>query len=152
MKTTVLLLACMVVLGMTLARAESNSEVLQKLLTMERQAMDGWMKGDPDPALAVVDPDITFVHDVVGKRLQGLQAMKELYAQYRGMPLFDRYEILNPTCQAAADMAVLSYQLVQHNGDVTRYWNGTLVYRKRAEGWRVIHTHWSAAKEPQKQQ
>jgi len=148
LKTTVLALIC-AAFWMAPARADSDSEILGKLVAMERQAMEGWAKGDPDPTLAVMDPDITFIHDVVGVRLEGLPPMKELYSRYRGVPLFDSYEILNPKCHATADMAVLTYQLVQHNGDVTRHWNGTLVYRKRAEGWRVIHTHWSAAKERQ---
>lgn len=111
--------------------------------------MNGWQRGDPNPQLAISDPEITFIHDVVGKRLQGLPALKELYASYGGAPLFESYEILSPKVQAAGDVAVLTYQLAQSAGSATRYWNATQVYWRKPEGWRIIHTHWSAAKERQ---
>jgi hypothetical protein len=116
---------------------------------LERQAMDGWLKGDPDPQLAISDPEITYIHDVAGKRLEGLSALKELYAPYRGVPLFDSYELLSPKVQPTGDVAVLTYQLAQRNGSATRYWNATQIYKKKREGWRIIHTHWSAARERQ---
>ena len=118
----------------------------QQILALERQAMDGWLKGDPDPQLSATDSDIIFIHDVIQKRLEGRAAVKELYERYRGTPLFDSYEILNPMVRLAGDAAVLTYQLAQIRGGVTRYWNGTQVYQKKPEGWRVIHTHWSEAK------
>jgi hypothetical protein len=75
--------------------------------------------------------------------------VKELYAAYRGRSLFESYEILSPVVRVIGDVAVLSYQLAQHIGADTRYWNGTQVYAKTADGWRVVHSHWSAAKDRQ---
>jgi hypothetical protein len=149
LKKMVLVLACMGALWMAPAWADSNADTARELLALERRAMEGWLKGDPGPQLAILDPKITYIHDVVGKRLEGLAALKELYSAYRGVPLFDSYEILSPKVQVTGDMAVLTYQLVQRNGSTTRYWNATQVYTKRQEGWRTIHTHWSAAKERQ---
>ena len=137
------------VLGIRPALADSEADTTRKLVSLERQAMDGWLKGDPDPQLAFTDAKITYIHDVIGKRLESLAAVKELYAGYRGKALFDSYEILSPTVRAIGDVAVLSYQLAQHMGADTRYWNATQVYTKTADGWRVIHTHWSAAKDRQ---
>ena len=131
------------------ARPDSAAEIEQQLLALERKAMDGWLRGDPDPQLAILDPDVTYIHDVVGKRLDGLSAVKEFYAPYRGAPLFDSYEILGPKVQTIGDVAVLTYQLEQRVGAATRYWNGTQVYVKRQDGWRIIHSHWSAAKDRQ---
>jgi ketosteroid isomerase-like protein len=82
--------------------------------------------------------------DVTGKRLTGISAVKELFGDYRGRPLFDSYEIEEPTVQEAGDAAVLSYVLVTRNGSLTRRWNATQVYQKKKEGWRVIHSHFSA--------
>jgi hypothetical protein len=131
------------------AWAESGAEPAQELLALERQAMDGWLKGNPDPQLAVSDPQITYIHEIVGKRIEGLQALTELYARYRGTPLFDSYEILYPRVQVAGEAAVLTYQLAQHRGSTTNYWNATQVYSRKKEGWRLIHSHWSAAKAQQ---
>ena len=111
--------------------------------------MDGWLKGDPGPQLAITDPQITYFHAVVENRLEGLPAVQELYERFRGRPLFDSYEILNPKVQALGDVTVLTYRLAQHAGGVTAFWNATQVYQRKKEGWRVIHTHWSSAKEQQ---
>ncbi len=111
--------------------------------------MDGWLTGNPDPSLAISDPEITYFHEMTEARVEGLAALKQLYEQYRGVPLFDSYEILNPKVQAAGDIAVLTYQLAQRAGSVTRRWNGTQVYWRKKEGWRIIHSHWSAAKTQQ---
>ena len=131
------------------AASASGADPAQEILALERRAMDGWLTGNPDPQLSISDPQITYFHAVVEKRIEGLPALKELFDRYRGIPLFDSYEILNPKVQVAGDVAVLTYQLAQRNGAVTTYWNGTQVYRKKEEGWRVIHTHWSAAKAQQ---
>jgi len=131
------------------ARASSDADPAQEVLALERQAMDGWLKGNPDPQVAITDPEITYYHAVAEKRVEGLPALKELYDRYRGMPLFDSYEILNPKVQAAGDVAVLTYRLAQHDGSATNYWNATQVYSRKKEGWRIIHSHWSAAKAPQ---
>jgi hypothetical protein len=131
------------------AWADSEADPAREVLALERQAMDGWLKGDPDPQLAISDPQITYFHAVVEKRLEGLPALKELYERYRGIPLFDSYEILNPMVQTAGDVAILTYQLAQRNGSATTYWNATEVYRRKDQGWRIIHTHWSAAKAQQ---
>ncbi len=148
MKKTVMVLACAAVLWMAPARGADDGTA-QEILALERQAMDGWLEGDPDPMLAILDPEITYIHDGVGARLEGLPAVKELFTAYRGTALFSSYQILTPKVRVLGDVAILSYQLSQRNGADTTLWNGTQVYRKTADGWRAIHTHWSQAKEQQ---
>jgi ketosteroid isomerase-like protein len=128
------------------AWAGSAAETAKEIIAMERTAMDGFQKGDPGPALAMMDPGITFFHTVTDRKLDGLAAVKALFEPYRGRPLFERYEMVEPKVQVSGDIAVLTYQLVQQNGEVMARWNGTQVYQRRADGWRVIHTHWSQAK------
>lgn len=149
MRKTLSALVCGAALWIAPAWAESDADTVRELIALERRAMDGWLKGDPDPLLAISDPEITYIHVVTGKRLDGLPALKEFFARYRGIPLFESYEILSPKVRVAGGLAVLTYQLAEHNGSATRYWSATQVYEKKAEGWRTIHTHWSAAKERQ---
>ena len=130
------------------APADSNEKIAQEILALERQAMDGWLKGDPDPTLAVSDPGITYFHAVTNGRLDGLGAVKELYERYRGMPLFDSYEIAGPKVQVSGEIAVLTYRFVRRNGNAASHWNATQVYQRKREGWRVIHSHWSMTKPP----
>ncbi len=143
MKTTVSLLICLAALSLTPLWADSDSDTAQKLLALERQAMDGWLKGNPDPVLAISDPAITYFHIMTEKRIDGLPALKALFETYRGRPPFDSYEIVDPKVQISADTAVLTYIMVRHNGAAVSSWNATLVYQHKKEGWRVIHAHWS---------
>jgi len=108
--------------------------------------LDGWQMGNPDPLLAISDPDITYFHVVTDKRLDGLPAVRALFEGYRGRPLFDSYEMADPKVQSSGDTAVLTYTLVRHVGTATTRWNATQVYQRKKEGWRIIHSHWSATR------
>jgi ketosteroid isomerase-like protein len=82
------------------------------------------------------------------KRFDGIASLKALFESYRGTPLFDRYEIVDPKIQTGGDMAVLTYILVRRNGAGTTRWNSTQVYQRKKDGWRVIHSHWSQTNPP----
>jgi ketosteroid isomerase-like protein len=138
-----ILIAIAAVLSAAPALADSSPEVVRQLVALERQALDGWMKGDPEPALAIADPEITYYHVMTEHRLNGVAAVKELYEAFRGRPLFDSYEILEPKVQVSGDVAVLTYLFDWRMGSASSRWNSTQVYQKKKDGWRVIHSHWS---------
>ena len=129
--------------------ADHDGTTEREVLAIERQGMDGWLRGDPDPTLEILDPEITYIHSVANERLDGLAAVKTLFEGYRGTPLFESYEIANPKVQANGDSAVLTYVLVRHNGPTTTRWNATQVYLRKQEGWRIVHSHWSENKPSQ---
>ena len=120
-----------------------------KFVALERSAMDGLQKGDPGPALAISDREITYFHIMTDRRLDGLPALQALYEPYRGRPLFDSYEMLDPKVQVSGDVAVLTYNFVRHNGTAAGRWNATQVYQRKKEGWRIIHSHFSMTRPPQ---
>ncbi len=132
--------------GGALAAGDSDADVARQLLALERQAMDGWMKGNPDSDLARSDAAITYFHVVTDKRIEGLAALAELFEKYRGTPLFDTYEIVEPKVQASGDVAVLTFTLECRNGTTTYRYYTSEAYQHKKEGWRVIHAHWSKAK------
>ena len=146
MKSFVLAGAVAAALCGVLAAADQNEAAAREVLALERTTLDGWQVGNPDPLLAISDPDITYFHVVTDKRLDGLPALKALFEPYRGRPLFDSYEMAEPKVQATGDTAVLTYVLVRHVGTATTRWNATQVYLRKKEGWRVIHSHWSENK------
>jgi hypothetical protein len=141
--TTMLMAAAL--LGGVAAAADAGDETAREILRIERQSMEGWRTGNPDPLLATLDPGITYIHAAIDKRLEGIAAVKALFESYRGMPLFDSYEISDPKVQTGGNLAVLTYVLVRHIGPGTTHWNGTQVYERKNGVWKVIHTHWSAA-------
>ena len=146
MKVLVLAGAVAAALGGVLAAADGNEATAREVLALERTTLDGWQMGNPDPLLAISDPDITYFHVVTDKRLDGLPAVKALFEGYRGRPLFDSYEMADPKVQSSGDTAVLTYTLVRHVGTATTRWNATQVYQRKKEGWRIIHSHWSATR------
>ena len=146
MRMAILMAAMAAVACGALAGADSNTETAREILALERGAMDGWLKGDPDPFLRISDPEITYFHVMTPQRLDGLPAVKALYEAYRGRPLFDSYEIVDPKVQTGGDVAVLTYILVQQNGSTANRYNATEVYQRKKDGWRVVHSHWSATR------
>ena len=147
MRNAMILLVAVVTIWMAPARADTVAEIL----ALEKSGLDGWLKGDPGPQLATLDAQITYFHAVVEQRLEGLPAVKQLYERFRGVPLFDSYQMLTPKVQVLGDVAVLTYVLAQHTRAGTTFWNGTQVYQMKKEGWRVIHTHWSKGNAPENQ-
>jgi hypothetical protein len=75
--------------------------------------------------------------------------LQKLYHGFRGVPLFDSYDILDPHVRTSGKTAVLTYRLTRRRAAVTDDWNATQVYEKQTSGWRVIHSHWSEVKERQ---
>ena len=146
MKRVVLAGAVAAALCGVLVAADANEATAREVLALERTTLDGWQIGNPDPLLAISDPEITYFHVVTDKRLDGLPAVKALFEGYRGRPLFDSYEMADPKVQSSGDTAVLTYTLVRHVGTATTRWNATQVYQRKREGWRIIHSHWSATR------
>jgi len=49
--------------------------------------------------------------------------------------------------QFAGEAAILTFQFTSWGGQTLR-WNGTKVYRRDRDGWRIIQTHWAFAAQP----
>ncbi len=138
MKTILLCLAA------SLIGAAAETGTAREIVALERRAIEGWLTGDAGPQLANTDAAITYYHaPLTNGRLEGIGALRDLYEPYRGRPLFDSYEMTDAKVQEFGDTAVLTYQLVTHNGTRVGRWNATQVYHKTRDGWRVVHTHWS---------
>lgn len=148
MKQVLLCCAAAVALCGALAAGDQTETTTREILALERGTLDGWAAGNPDPLLAITDPDITYFHAVVTRRLDGLAAVKELFDGYRGRPLFTSYEMNEAKVQLAGEAAILTYVLVSHVGASATRWNATQVYQHKKEGWRIIHSHWSQVRAP----
>lgn len=144
MRTATLALAAAGALLLATAWAGSEGNVTGEILELERRALDGWRTGDPGPQLAIVDPEITYIHSAAATtRINGIVPLQKLYDSYRGTALFDSYDILDPHVRTSGKTAVLTYRFTRRSAAVTDSWNATQVYEKQAAGWRVIHSHWS---------
>lgn len=115
----------------------------ETILALERAALNRWGKGDPDGALELCVPDVSYIDPMRERPLQNHAQLKALYDQLRGKIKIDSSEIVNARVQEANDVAVLSFQFFSHGSEGSMKWNATEVYRKLPEGWRITHTHWS---------
>ena len=129
--------------------------VAQTILSLERQALNTWNKGDIEGQLKFYADDVTYFDPITATRLDGLPAIAEYFRiLWAGKVNIPRYEMLNPQVIGGTDLAVLTYNLVNyvHAADgsekVSTQWNSTQVYRRMGEQWRVVHVHWSFTKHP----
>jgi ketosteroid isomerase-like protein len=119
-------------------------EVSLQLIQMERAALDRWGRGDPDGFLEISAAEVTYFDPFLPEGIHGPNALRQYYAQLRGMIFIVSDEMIDPKVQVSDDTAILSYRYASRGrgGDEMR-WNATEVYRLGEDGWRILHTHWS---------
>jgi ketosteroid isomerase-like protein len=121
----------------------------EKIIALERTALDRWGNGDPKGYLELYAVEVTYFDPSREKRVDGLEAMTQLLNPITGKVKIDRTEMLNPKVQRYGDIATLSYNLVNYRKQpdgaerVLNKWNNTEVFRKIDGAWKIIHSHWS---------
>jgi ketosteroid isomerase-like protein len=119
--------------------------VADNIIALEKSALDRWCAGDPDAFLDLSAEEVTYFDPFRENRLDGHAALTQLYDSLRGQIDAPRHEMIEPKVQVVGDAAVLTFRFVSWNGSegARVAWNCSEVYRHGAEGWRIIHTHWS---------
>lgn len=113
-------------------------------VALERAALVRWCNGDPSGFLEISSPDVVYFDPFMPRRLDGLEALENYYEGIRGKIRAERFELINPVVQVVGETAVLTFNFVSWGGNEDEYrWNCTEVYKRTAEGWRIIQTHWS---------
>ena len=118
------------------------------IIAMERSALDRWGRGDPSGFLEISARDVVYFDPYQEIRLDGKEALAQLYESIRGKVYIDRFELLNPCVQLGGELAVLTFNYVSYRGESQTRWNCTEVYRKIEGGWEIIQTHWSYTRHP----
>jgi ketosteroid isomerase-like protein len=125
-----------------------EQEITSTIIAMERAALDRWGNGDPSGFLEICAPDVVYFDPYREKRVDGLEALAELYESFHGQVHVDRYELLDPLVQICGDIAVLTFNHISYRGQNETRWNCTEVYRRDAGRWQIIQTHWSYTRHP----
>lgn len=121
----------------------SGKDVASIIIGMKRAALDRWGRGDPGGFLEICAPDVVYFDPYQKRRVDGIEALTQLYRSYWGQVHIDRFELINPIVQACGDAAVLTFNYVSYSGENSDAWNCTEVYRRDDGRWRIIQTHWS---------
>jgi hypothetical protein len=122
---------------------ENQQNIQSTIIAMECAALDRWIKGDPGGFLEICAPDIVYFDPYREKRVDGLEALTQLYRSLWEQIQLERYELLNPLVQVIGDAAVLTFNYVSYKGKKESHWNCTEVYRCDGDHWQIIQTHWS---------
>lgn len=124
-----------------------KNTVAEKIIALERAALEAWLDGNPTPYLDLYSKDFTYFDPAQEWRLDGWDRIKELYESMRGTVKMDKFEILNPVVQHTGTLAVLTYNLHTNSGETVWKENCTEVYRLEENNeWKIIHSHWSLTK------
>ena len=128
-------------------------DVARHIISLERSALDRWIRADPDGYLSLYAKEATYFDPFREKRVDGLDDLKARMAAMRGITLpftEPRYDMIDPVVHVEGNTAVLTFNLVNYGKPsgcaeetVLARWNATEVYRKMGGDWRIIHTHWS---------
>ena len=132
-------------------RIDNSESISEEIIANERAALDRYGKGDPWGFTEISADEVTYFDTGTEKRIDGIEALRQLYAPREGKIKIDRYEMLNPKVQTHGDIAVLTFNLIDYvrspDGSFKEvHWNATEVYCHINGKWQIIHTHWSHTK------
>ena len=139
--------------GHSVRTGVASTDAAAHIISLERSALDRWIKADPDGYLGLYASDASYFDPFREKRLDGLDQLNAFAAGMRGVKLpftEPRYDMINPVVSVDGNVAVLTFNLVNYGKPVgseretvLARWNATEVYRRAGGEWRIIHTHWS---------
>ena len=121
----------------------TQKTVNEIILAMEKAALDRWGKGDPSGFLEISADDVCYFDPFLDSRIDGKQALTNLYESLRGEIYIDNYTLINPRVQVVDNVAILTFNYVSKSGESESKWNCTEVYRNNGSVWQIIQTHWS---------
>jgi hypothetical protein len=125
--------------------ASAQANIPATIVALERAALDRSDKGDAEGFLTLSDPGVTYIDPMLEKPIHGLAA---LTAYYHGLASFkpSHGEMTNAEVQVSGEVAVLTFNYASISENETVHWNATEVYVHGANGWHIVHTHWSYVK------
>jgi len=133
------------------ARAADDS-TKNHIIALERGALERWGKGDPQGFFDIMSNEETYFDPMVGKRIDGREALRKFFAPFTGKISIERFEMVDPRVQRHGDVAILTFNLVDYGAQLdgspksTARWNSTEIYQRINGQWKIVHSHWSYTK------
>jgi ketosteroid isomerase-like protein len=134
------------------ATAATPASILDELVSLERAALDLWIRRDPKGYLDLYAPEVTYFDPFNEARLDGVEAMRAMVAGLATTPnpvTDPRYELIGAKAQQYGEVAILTFRLISYGTlqgrpeSVLARWNSTETYRRIAGRWKIVHSHWS---------
>ncbi len=140
-------------LMLTAYKGSAAEDAASEIIALTRAALDRWGKGDTQGLLDLYAPAVTYFDPYQEKRVDGIEALKKIYAPLAGKFKIGHYEMVDPKVQRQGDIAILTFNLiddvVQAPDGAQKFrvsWNCTQVYARLGGKWRIVSEHWSFVK------
>ncbi len=147
-------MATTLAVGTTVAiSAEDDAAVLDELIAHETMNLDAWYgAADPGPYVAEIAETGTAYDAFMPMTLMAGQDLKDFYSSLEGMiPPID-YQITDPAVDVHGDVAIFTFFLEGTNTAAPEVpygpWGVTKVMNRTADGWKMLHTHFSSPVPP----
>ena len=133
--------------------AEADEAILEEMVALETNKLDLWYgESDPEAYIAEVADDATSLDPWVPLTRQVGEELREAYRGFEGIIPHIDYEIVDPAVDVRGDIVIFTFFTEGtdlDNPDVPYGpWNATKVFNRTADGWEMIHTHWSVPLPP----
>jgi hypothetical protein len=121
----------------------------EKILSLEKGAMERWRNGDPWGWAEICADNIIYLDPSLTKPIIGIEGYKSFLVQIEGKIHYPGSEFIDPMVTVVGDAAVLSYNYrssledPEGNPSSQTLWNATEVYFLQEGSYRIAHTHWS---------
>lgn len=119
------------------------------ILSLEKNAMERWRKGDPMGWAEISAEDVMYVEPGLAGPVIGLEEYKAYLKRLEGAVSYQGSEFIDPAVVVSGDAAVLSYnyrstaRAAGGSPEKQTLWNTTEVYFRRNGAWNIVHSHWS---------
>src|SRR5690554_6715490 len=110
-KPTLIFLSAFIIFCSCTDNLKDDSKIAEKIIMMEKEALERWNNGDPSGFLELSSLDVVYFDPMTEKRLDGHEELTLLYESLRGKIQVDSFSMPNPKVQLGKDMAVLTFNL-----------------------------------------
>lgn len=124
----------------------------EKILSLEREALDQWSNGNPAGFAMHSSDDATYIDDIGAQnRIEGKEAAIQYLDSLKEAIPSHKYEMVKPKVQTYGDSAVLSYWYhpTTLEGEPGTKWRASVMYSKVNGDWQMVHAQWTMLKEEQ---
>jgi len=128
--------------------AEADEAILEEMVALEQSKLDLWYgESDPSAYVAEVADDATALDPWVPLTRQVGEELREAYRGFEGLIPHIDYEIVDPAVDVRGDIVIFTFfiegTIVDDPDAPYGPWNVTKVFNRTADGWEMIHTHFS---------
>ena len=129
-------------------QATSSDNVAEKVMALEKEALDQWAQGNPLGFAVHAAEDITYIDDIGAQnRITGIENVKAYLKALEGQIPPHEYEMVDPLLQVYGDVAILTFQYHSRIDTISGPpWKATSVYHLNDSTWQMVHGNWSLVK------